>query len=137
MREAPENSVQQTRAGLGYWMARVLEECEQAGQGMDASAVHNLRVALRRCQSMGKGIAAIDPDPQWSKMLKSCRRLLRGLSELRDAQVLIELARNVGLADDGTASELFRLLRGREQGAREEAWTALQAFDSSQWKGWS
>jgi CHAD domain-containing protein len=129
MREAPESSVQQTRAGLGYWMTRVLEECEQAGQRMDVSAVHNLRVALRRCQSMGRGIATIDPDPQWKKMLKSCRRLLRGLSGLRDAQVLIELAQNVGLADG--------LLRGREQGAREEAWTALQAFDSSQWKGWA
>jgi CHAD domain-containing protein len=83
---------------------------------------------------MAKGIRAVDPDPTWKKMTRSCKRLLTGLSALRDAHVLIELAQEIGLAEDGMSSELFPLFRGREQAAREEAWAALQGFDSSQWK---
>lgn len=129
MREVSESSVEQTRAGLGHWMTRVLEECERAGQGMEPDAVHDLRVALRRCQSMVRAIRAVDPDPHWKKMVRSCKRLLGGLSPLRDVHVLTELMQEIGLATDD-----FQV---REQAAREEAWSALQAFDSQQWKAWS
>ncbi len=46
-------------------MNRVLVECDRAAEGFDADAVHDLRVALRRCRSLADGLRAIDPDSSW------------------------------------------------------------------------
>src|ERR1022692_2975157 len=71
-------------------MERVLEECERAEKGFDADAVHDLRVALRRCRSLADGLRAIDPDPAWKNMKKAGKKLFQALGELRDMQVMQE-----------------------------------------------
>ena len=38
--------------GLTYWMERVLKELEEVRSAPEADAVHDLRVALRRCRSL-------------------------------------------------------------------------------------
>jgi CHAD domain-containing protein/HD superfamily phosphodiesterase len=76
--------------GLSYWMLQVLEQCDHVSADFDADAVHDLRVALRRCRSIADGLRVIDPDPEWKAMKKAGRQLFQRLGALRDIQVMLE-----------------------------------------------
>ena len=76
------------KLGLRAWMNRVLEECDNAEKGFDADAVHDLRVALRRCRSLADGLRSIDPDSSWNDMKKAGKKLFQALGDLRDMQVM-------------------------------------------------
>src|ERR1051325_10324929 len=76
--------------GLGYWILRVLEECDQVSANFSADPVHDLRVALRRCRSMADGMMAMDPDREWKAMKKTGKQLFRRLGALRDVQIMME-----------------------------------------------
>jgi CHAD domain-containing protein len=87
----PTTKDRKTKAtGLRYWMASVLEECDQVSADFAADPVHDLRVALRRCRSMADGMMAMDPDPAWKAMKKAGKRLFQRLGALRDVQVMME-----------------------------------------------
>jgi CHAD domain-containing protein len=81
-------------------MERVLVECDRAAAGFDAEAVHDLRVALRRCRSLADGLMAIDPDSSWKDMKKAGRKLFRALGELRDMQVMQEWIEKLSARSD-------------------------------------
>src|SRR5258708_20301609 len=74
--------------GLSFWMDRVIKELENVRSSPDADAVHDLRVAIRRCRSVAAVMEEADPDPAWPAMRKVPRKLFRGLGALRDAQVM-------------------------------------------------
>ena len=76
--------------GLGYWMLRVLEECEHVSADFGADSVHDLRVSLRRCRSLADGLMAMDPDANWKAMKKAGKRLFQRLGALRDVHVMME-----------------------------------------------
>jgi CHAD domain-containing protein/HD superfamily phosphodiesterase len=76
--------------GLRYWMARVLDECEQVATNFSADPVHDLRVSLRRCRSLADGMIAVDPNPDWKAMKKAGKRLFQRLGALRDVQIMME-----------------------------------------------
>ena len=61
----------------------------------DVDAVHDLRVAIRRCRSVAGVMEEVDPDPSWVEMRKLGRKLFRQLGELRDTQVLEEWTKNL------------------------------------------
>src|SRR6202044_751027 len=84
------------KLGLRAWMERVLEERDRAGAGLDVDAVHDLRVALRRCRSLADGLMAIDPDGSWKQMKKAGKKLFQALGELRDMQVMEEWIEKLG-----------------------------------------
>ena len=67
-------------------MKLVLQECDRAYTALDVDAVHDLRVALRRCRSIADALMMIDPSPSWRQMKRAGRRLFRGLGALRDGQ---------------------------------------------------
>ena len=90
--------VSKPKLGLRAWMERVLVECDRAAAGFEADAVHDLRVALRRCRSLADGLMAIDPDPSWKEMKKAGKKLFQALGELRDMQVMQEWIEKVGVA---------------------------------------
>src|SRR5436305_13141595 len=77
-------------AGLRYWMERVLAECDNAAAGFQPDPVHDLRVALRRCRSLGDGMIAMDPDRNWKAMKKAGKKLFQSLGALRDVQIMME-----------------------------------------------
>lgn len=76
--------------GLRYWMARVLEECDNVAANFSADPVHDLRVSLRRCRSMADGMMAMDPDPDWKAMKKAGKALFQRLGALRDVQIMMD-----------------------------------------------
>src|SRR2546429_9350815 len=75
--------VRARKAGLRFWMERVLEECDRVSAGFGPDPVHDLRVALRRCRSIADGFIALDPDPAWKEMKKAGRLLFSRLGELQ------------------------------------------------------
>ena len=90
LKSSPELVDPKPKLGLRAWMDRVLVECDRTEKGFDADAVHDLRVALRRCRSLADGLRAIDPDPSWIDMKKAGKKLFQALGDLRDMQVMQE-----------------------------------------------
>src|ERR1700733_14391984 len=80
-------------------MLQVLEQCDYVSVDFDADAVHDLRVALRRCRSIADGLRAIDPNPEWKAMKKAGRQLFQRLGALRDVQVMMEWIEQLEPAD--------------------------------------
>jgi CHAD domain-containing protein len=88
------------KLGLRAWMERVLEESDRAAAGFDVEAVHDLRVALRRCRSLADGLMAIDSEGDWKEMKKAGKKLFQALGELRDMQVMEEWVEKLGASGD-------------------------------------
>jgi CHAD domain-containing protein len=130
-------------------MNRVLEECDRAVDGFNADAVHDLRVALRRCRSLADGLRAIDPDPSWKEMKKAGKKLFQALGDLRDMQVMQEWIEKLGnekrsnsdaghnLAADHFSSRLLDHVRKREAECKQHAFKDLNQFDRKQWRQWT
>ncbi|HEV3421376.1 MAG TPA: CHAD domain-containing protein, partial [Candidatus Acidoferrum sp.] len=122
--------------GLTYWMERVLKELDEVRSAPDADAVHDLRVALRRCRSLAAVMEEVDPDPAWPEMRKVGRKLFGQLGELRDTQVLEEWAGKLGSANDAVRERLLAHLGKRETEEREAALRAAGKFDAKAWKSY-
>src|SRR5260221_4349584 len=120
--------------GLTYWMERVLRELEEVRSAPEADAVHDLRVALRRCRSLAAVMEEVDPDAAWTEMRKIGRTLVRQLGELRDTQVLEEWVAKLG--DEGAAvrQRLTAHLQKLEAVEKEAAVRAAGKFDAKAWK---
>jgi len=147
----PKPATPKPKLGLRAWMERVLAECDRAALGFDADAVHDLRVALRRCRSLADGLMAIDPDSSWKDMKKAGKKLFQALGELRDMQVMQEWIEK--LADAATGDVASRVSTGnqgdsvvlklldhvhtREAESKQHAFKALQQFDRKQWRQWT
>jgi len=148
--------VSKPKLGLRAWMERVLVECDRAAAGFEADAVHDLRVALRRCRSLADGLMAIDPDPSWKQMKKAGKKLFQALGELRDMQVMQEWIEKLGVAPtlaqrarkdgaptddpisgDPVAVKLLGHVHAREAECKQRAFKNLHQFDRKQWREWT
>jgi CHAD domain-containing protein len=128
--------LQDEQRGLTYWMERVLEELEEVRSGPDTDAVHDLRVALRRCRSLAVVMEEVDPDPAWQEMRKIGRKLFRQLGELRDRQVLEEWANKLGSEGGAVRQRLATHLEKNEAEERDAALRAAGKFDAKAWKSY-
>jgi CHAD domain-containing protein len=117
-------------------MERVLEELEEVRSGPDTDAVHDLRVALRRCRSLAVVMEEVDPDPAWPEMRKIGRKLFRQLGELRDRQVLEEWANKLGSEGGAVRQRLATHLEKNEAEERDAALRAAGKFDAKAWKSY-
>src|SRR5271166_589578 len=121
--------------GLTYWMERVLKELEEVRTAPDPDAVHDLRVALRRCRSLAAVMEEVDPDPAWPEMRKLGRKLFRQLGELRDTQVLEEWVEKLAGTGDPVQARLMSFLKKEETEERDAALRAVAKFDHKEWHG--
>jgi CHAD domain-containing protein len=148
------------KLGLRHWMNRVLEECNRANDGFGIDAVHDLRVALRRCRSLADGLRAIDPDPSWKQMKTAGKKLFQALGDLRDMQVMQEWIEKLSdekpgespnptgeppssddssgqrFSGDALATRLFDHIQRREAECKQHAFKDLNQFDRKQWRHW-
>src|SRR5271167_449353 len=134
---SPKPPAAKPKLGLRAWMHRVLEECDRATEGFDAEAVHDLRVALRRCRSLADGLRAIDPDASWKDMKKAGKKVFQALGELRDMQVMQEWIEKLGDPADPVAMKLLDHVHARESECKQHALKDLNQFDRKQWRQWS
>lgn len=117
-------------------MERVLKELEEVRSAPEADAVHDLRVALRRCRSLAAVMEEVDPDPGWPEMRKIGRKLFRQLGELRDTQVLEDWANKLGGENDTVRERLLEHLRENESEEKEAALRAAGKFDAKTWRSY-
>jgi CHAD domain-containing protein len=123
--------------GFRHWMEQVLEEAKCAGKGFNPGPVHDLRVALRRCRSMADGFRAIDPDPAWKAMKRAGGRVFRSLGDLRDVQVMRELAQQLASPGDPLQPLLDQSLAIREEALKRDAQESLGHLDHHEWWTWA
>ncbi len=121
------------KQGLDFWSERVLKEYSRARKSIDLDVVHDLRVALRRCRSIARGMKHLDPHPNWRKLDKSSKKLFKSLGDLRDSQVLMEWVRKLGDEKDAVRIRMLEILALQEQDAKSEAQKALDKFDPKLW----
>ncbi len=129
-----EFSRKRSPTGLLRWMKRVVKECGRVQRDWDADAVHDLRVALRRCRSMADSVRQVDSDRSWRRMKRSARDLFRALGALRDTQVLEDWSRKLAPAEDPVRERLLARLATLETLRRQEAEEALDQFDRKEWR---
>src|SRR5258707_14573876 len=122
------------RRGLSFWMDRVIKELEKVRLSLDADSVHDLRVAIRRCQSVAAVMEEVDADPAWPAMRKVARKLFRGLGALRDAQVMDEWVKKLVPESDPVRTHLQASFESNEPKLRENALRLAGKFDQKSWK---
>jgi CHAD domain-containing protein len=120
--------------GLTFWMERVLKDLENVRNSATPDAVHDLRVALRRCRSIAAALEEVDRDPGWRELRKVSRKLFHGLGALRDAQVLDEWIAKLRPENDAVRVKLHAELAASEPELREEAIRIAGKFDEDVWK---
>jgi CHAD domain-containing protein len=120
--------------GLSFWMDRVIKELENVRSSPDADAVHDLRVAVRRCRSVAAVMEEVDPDPSWPAMRKFARKLFRELGALRDAQVLDEWVKKLAPETDPVRTHLQASFESSEPNLRENALRVAAKFDQKSWR---
>ena len=120
--------------GLSFWMDRVIKEMENVRSSPDADAVHDLRVAIRRCRSVAAVMEEVDPDPAWPAMRKVARKLFRGLGALRDAQVMGEWVKKLAPETDPVRTHLQAAFEANQPKLRENALRVADKFDEKSWR---
>jgi CHAD domain-containing protein len=125
------------KSGLAYWMQQALREAAKAAQGFDPDPVHDLRVALRRCRSMGEVVLMLDPVPDWKKMRKEGKRVFSSLGDLRDCQVMMDWIQKLGDASDPVTQRLLSYATTQEQTLKAAAADSLSKFDTRAWEKWA
>lgn len=123
------------RAGLAGRMHAVLEELARARADLSPDAIHDLRVALRRCRSIAEGASAIDSHRAWRRLRRVSRALFQQLGALRDAHVLTEWIERLAPDGDAAGARLAAHIRGRETELARSARDALFEFDDDAWRG--
>jgi CHAD domain-containing protein len=118
-------------------MNEVLRESDKAADGFRSEAVHDLRVALRRCRSMADGFRAIDPHKDWKKMRRQATALFDSFGALRDCHVTMDWVQRLGQADEQVTNQVLEHLRQMEPALRRKAKDAVEAFDRKQWQSWT
>lgn len=124
-------------SGLVHWMNQVPKEADKAADGFDNEAVHDLRVALRRCRSMADGFRALDPHKDWKRMRRQATALFDSFGALRDCHVITEWTQKLGQADDPITQQLLDHLRQQEAVLQQQAKNASDVFDGKQWQSWT
>src|SRR5258708_8246008 len=115
--------------GLSFWMDRVIKELENVRSSPDVDAVHDLRVAIRRCRSVAAVMEEVDPDPAWPAMRKIARKLFRELGALRDAQVMEEWVMKLAPERDPVRTHLQAPSQASEPNLRLHPLRATPKFD--------
>ena len=120
--------------GLTHWMQRVLKELDALRNSPDKDAVHDLRVAIRRCRSVAAVTREVDPDPAWHEMRRLPKKLFRKLGELRDTQIMDEWVTEHGAENDKLRVALHNFFQEREPKLLQEALRLANRFDGKSWQ---
>jgi CHAD domain-containing protein len=115
-------------------MNRVIEELARVRESADADAVHDLRVAIRRCRSVGTIMEEVNDHRTWESVRRLPRKLFRALGTLRDLDVLAAWVERLVAADDPLRSKLLELLDEGARTPRRRVRRAIRTFDEKSWQ---
>jgi CHAD domain-containing protein len=120
--------------GLSHWMQRVLQQLEVLQSAPDKDAVHDLRVAIRRCRSVAAVMREVDPAPAWHQMRSLPKKLFRKLGELRDTQIMDEWVTEHGAENDKLRVTLHNFFQEREPKLLQGSLRLASKFDEKSWR---
>src|SRR5258708_1089082 len=120
--------------GLSFWMDRVIKELENVRSSPDADAVHDLRVAIRRCRSVPAGMDELDPDPACPSTRKAPPTLFPALPTLRRPQALKRWVTKLAPETDPGRANFQAAFESNEPKLRENALRVAAKFDQKSWK---
>ena len=123
--------------GLAHWILRVLKERKKASKDLSPETVHDLRTALRRCLSIEDALSEFDPHPDWKKLKRAGKKLLKSLGGLRDCDVLLDWLDKLEIARDKTGAALRKSIEADRDNFKKDAANALKGFNQSKWKYWA
>jgi CHAD domain-containing protein len=121
------------KRGLREYMERVLKELETVRKDPAPDPVHDLRVAIRRCRSVGAVFQEVDPDPAWNELRRVPRKLFRRLGALRDAQVMDDWVKHLAPEGDPLRAKLHSNFIDTEPDLRDHALRSVEKFDIKSW----
>jgi len=119
---------------LAFWMKRTLEELAELRANPSAEAVHDFRVALRRCRSVAAAVEEIDPHPDWDEMRGCARKVFRSMGSLRDAQIMERWLNELRLDGDSVKQALRDSLKAEQDAAQLKALHLAGKFDERRWR---
>jgi CHAD domain-containing protein len=122
---------------IGKWLERAVVELDEVRKRFKPDHVHHLRVALRRCRSLAMGLEQLDPGDAWPRLKKASKRLLAGLGDLRDTQVMRDCVKKLGMEESAAGIRLSAVLDERERLAIHAAHKELDGADRKQWRKWA
>lgn len=120
--------------GLSHWMQRVLQQLEILQSAPEKDAVHDLRVAIRRCRSVAAVMREVDPAPAWHQMRSLPKKLFRKLGELRDTQIMDEWVTEHGAENDKLRVSLHIFFQEREPKLQQACLRLASKFDDKSWR---
>src|ERR1700686_4672198 len=120
--------------GLSHWMDRVLKVLDALRSSPEKDAVHDLRVAIRRCRSVAAVIREVDPDPAWHEMRRLPKKLFRKLGELRDTQIMDDWVAEHGAENDKLRVALHAYFQEKEPELVQQALRLAGKFDEKVWQ---
>jgi CHAD domain-containing protein len=120
--------------GLTHWMQRVLKELDVLRTAPDKDAVHDLRVAVRRCRSIAAVMREVDPAPAWHELRSLPKKLFRKLGELRDTHIMDEWVSEHGAENDKLRVTLHTFFQEQEPKLQREALRLAAKFDDKAWQ---
>ena len=120
--------------GLTYWMQRVIRELDALRSSPEKDAVHDLRVAIRRCRSVAAVTREVDPDPAWHELRRLPKKLFRKLGELRDTQIMDEWVAEHGAENDKLRVTLHNFFQEREPKLLQDTLRLADKFDEKSWQ---
>src|SRR5579863_10371610 len=120
--------------GLTHWMDRVVKELDALRNAPNKDAVHDLRVAIRRCRSVAAVMREVDPDPAWHAMRRLPKQLFRKLGELRDTQIMDEWVTAHGAENDKLRVALHSVFQETEPKLLQETTRLAGKFDRKAWQ---
>src|SRR6266436_2555440 len=120
--------------GFTHWMQRVPKELGVLQNAPDKDAVHDLRVAIRRCRSVAAVMREVDPDPAWHEMRRLPKKLFRKLGELRDTQIMDEWVTEHGAENDKLRVTLHNFFQEREPKLLQGSLRLASKFDDKSWQ---
>jgi CHAD domain-containing protein len=130
---APVSGNSPEHRGLSHWMQRVLKELDTLRSTPNKDAVHDLRVAIRRCRSVASVMREVDPDPSWHEMRRLPRKLFRKLGELRDTQIMDEWLAEHGAENDKLRIALHTFFQESAPKLLQESLRLGGKFDVKSW----
>src|SRR5215510_11478507 len=127
-------STRPSRPAFSRHMNRVLRLFEGVQKSMEVDAVHDFRVALRRCRAVAETMLEVDAHPDWRALKRKSRGVFQTLGALRDVQILKEWVVKLTSADDSIRRVCLDTLQERELELAERARRSMDEFDRPAWK---
>jgi CHAD domain-containing protein len=98
-------------------LRRLAFQVNRAGRSLEADAIHDLRVAIRRLSRCLRAFAQFYPEDAWKKPRRQMTELMRAAGRVRDRDIAISLLAEAGVPPG--AAVLKRLAAARREAADE------------------